>query len=608
MRVVPLGSAPSPLQSLIARRWRPQWICQDCRRGSIRRRSIASTTTTTTADPSKPFYITAPIFYANAAPHVGHLYSMLLADVLKRWHQLRHPSGTAILCTGTDEHGVEIQQAAVKAGLEPQQLCDRGAEGFQELAANVDISNDVFARTTDPKHKRAVEYAWQMLERERYIYERTHEGWYSVADEAFYQQGQVQLIVDPPTGRKIMVSIETGNAVELTKERSYHFRLSMFKDLLLDFYNRTPTFIVPQERMNEVIKEVQAGLVDLPISHPLNRLSWGVRVPSDSSQTMFAWFSALLSHATAIGYPFTPGLHKAAGWSPDVQVTGKDAMRLYCIYWPAVLMGLNLPLPKQILVHAHWTLGNKRMRNVDRTAVNPFFALERFGVDTMRYFLIRQGGVIDDAAYSNLFIIRTYKTELQQLLGSLVSLLTRFQGWSVARAVQKFGGASSDCAPDDKSSRALCDRIRKAPARVEMCMQSLRPKKALQTIMLLVEAANAHFDRLPPTKLARSSPLYKRDTPIDNEPAALQHAASQIGDRLDRIIYLDAEALRVVGILLQPFMPDAARKLLDMLGVSKDRRSWEWCELGADEAYGVPMVDLGQGETGVLFPGLTSGY
>lgn len=605
-RVSPLASCTlTPLQSLIARRWRPKWLCQSCRNRRPQRRNLA-TASTIPADSQKPYYVTTPIFYVNAAPHVGHMYTMVLADVIKRWQQLK--GSKAILCTGTDEHGMKIQQAAAKAGIEPKDFCDKGAEVFRDLAGRLDVSNDVFVRTSDVKHKEAVQYAWQMLEQERYIYESKHEGWYSVSDETFYPKGQVELIVEPQTGRKIMVSIETGKEVEWTSERNYHFRLSAFKDPLLRFYEQNPDFILPRFRMDDMIREVSSGLEDLSISRPVDRLTWGVRVPNDNSQTIYVWLDALLNYATAAGYPFSPGSQDAGGWPANVHIIGKDIMRFHCIYWPAFLMALDLPLPKQILTHGHWTLGKKKMSKSTGNGVNPFFALERFGLDVMRWYLIHDGPTGDDASYDNTFIVEKYKKNLQDALGNLASRILRFKGWDVRRAVQRL--ACSDFDSRDEDSREIYDALRNTPTRVDESMQELVPRKALRIIMQAIYRANAYTQKTEPWALARKMTGWKQN-PAEQErllSAEQKETNEAIKDELDRIVYANVETLRLVGIMLQPFMPDTASRLLDMLGVEAGRRYWQWCAVGCDDSYGTPKVDLGRGEQGHLFPGLTSDF
>ncbi|EME39260.1 hypothetical protein DOTSEDRAFT_159472 [Dothistroma septosporum NZE10] len=509
------------------------------------------------------------------------MYTMILADVLKRWSQLKsHPS---VLLTGTDEHGLKIQRAAAKAGVDPKEFCDKGAETFKTLAASIDIGHDVFIRTTDQKHKEGVEYAWEILMSKGLIYEGKHEGWYSVSDETFYPSSQVQYIVEPATGRKIMASIETGKEVEWSSERNYMFRLSTFRQQLLDFYKKNDKYIVPAFRMKEVRRQVEQELEDLSISRPTERLSWGVRVPNDESQTIYVWLDALLNYATAVGYPFTPGQEGKGGFPPDVQVVGKDIVRFHCIYWPAFLMALDLPVHKQVLTHAHWTLGKQKMAKSTGNVVNPFFALERFGIDAMRWYLIHEGGIGDDADYDNRFIIEKYKKGLQGGLGNLLTRVMRGKGWDVRKAIKKYAHPDGNTRPlvmdeADEDFRRKYGNIRAMPKQVDEAMQELYPNRALQTIMRAIYLTNGELQRLQPWLI------------------------------VDRCIFLAAETLRLVGILLQPFIPNAASKQLDMLGVAEDRRSFDWAIIGKDETYGTPMISLGKGKDDVLFPPLTSNF
>jgi len=563
---------------------------------------------------TKPYYATTPIFYVNAAPHVGHMYTMLLTDVLKRWQEVK--GRKAILCTGTDEHGMKIQQAAAKADTEPKDFCDKGAEVFRDLAASINVSNDIFIRTTDKQHNEGVEYAWQMLQERGYLYESKHEGWYSVSDETFYPESQVQLIVDPPTGKKMMQSIETGKEVEWTSERNYHFKLSAFKDRLLEWYKENPEWIVPRARMEDVIKQVSTNLEDLSVSRPSSRLQWGIRVPTDSSQTIYVWLDALLNYATAVGYPFTPGKESSTGFPPDVQVIGKDIVRFHCIYWPAFLMALDLPMPKQILTHAHWTLGRQKMAKSTGNVVNPFFALERFGVDAMRWYLIQEGGIENDADYDNSFIIDKYKKGLNGGLGNLVSRIMRAKNWDVPRAVKRY--AHPENIPEGQfpavshesniTGQKFYGRIRALPRQVEAHMVSLHPNLALQTTMNAVYMANGYLQQAAPWTLATQLRSMMADTTGQEMYDAAKRGESieEIEAKIDRVVYMNAETLRLVGIILQAFIPQSAAKMLDMLGVDPERRSWDWCVIGKDDTFGDPMVDLGKGDVGVLFPGLMS--
>ncbi|CAK1368068.1 putative methionine--tRNA ligase, mitochondrial [Cercospora beticola] len=603
----------TPLQSLIARRWRPQWACQHHLASQQPWIRNLATSSSIGKQDEKPYYVTTPIFYVNAAPHVGHMYTMILADVLKRWQVLK--GRKAILLTGTDEHGMKLQRAAQKAGMEPQEFVDKGAEVFKTLAGQVGISNDIFIRTTDKEHKEGVEYAWQMLEERGHVYESRHEGWYSVSDETFYPASQVHLIVEPETGRKIMASIETGKEVEWTSEANYHFRLGDFREKLLRFYEENPDYIVPKSRMDDVVHQVKAGLEDLSISRPAERLTWGVRVPTDESQTIYVWLDALLNYATAVGYPFTPGKEPATGFPPDVQVVGKDIVRFHCIYWPAFLMALDLPIHKQVLTHAHWTLGKKKMAKSSGNGVNPFFALERFGIDPLRWYLIHEGGIADDADYDNAFIIEKYKKGLQGGLGNLLARIMRGKGWDVERAVKRFAHPEASTEPlllkeGDTSTAKFYTKLQAVPSRVDESMVRLLPNKALQEIMRLVYDTNNVLQHQSPWTRVTQLRSAMADT-TGQELDDLRQAGTSIEELeadIDRSIYLAAEALRLVGIMLQPFMPTASKRQLDMLGVAEDRRSWEWCQVGKDDNFGVPFHQIGKGEKGLLFPPLTSDF
>ncbi|KAI9876198.1 MAG: methionyl-tRNA synthetase [Pleopsidium flavum] len=252
---------------------------------------------------------------------------MVLADILKRWEVLRGKQ--AILSTGTDEHGMKIQRAASKAGMDLRSFCDKNYKAFELLAKRANVDCDYFIRTSNSDHRSAVQHFWMMLKERGYIYTSKHEGWYAVSDETFYPQSAVQLILDPPTGRKMMTSIETGKEVEWASELNYHFRLSAFRDRLLEYYRLNPWFVYPPTRMRDVIQAVTSGLEDLSVSRPVERLSWGIRVPDDDSQTIYVWLDALINYLTVAHYPFqVPGEEERHGWPADCHVVGKDIVRL----------------------------------------------------------------------------------------------------------------------------------------------------------------------------------------------------------------------------------------------------------------------------------------
>ncbi|TGO34732.1 hypothetical protein BHYA_0184g00130 [Botrytis hyacinthi] len=567
------GSLQSRTRSIL----RAGWVCSSCRVRPVPKASYSVDTKS-----KKPYYVTTPIFYVNAAPHVGHLYTMVLADVFKRWQVLK--GDTAILCTGTDEHGMKIQRAAAQAGALPKEFCDIGAETFKELAQRAGLSNDHFVRTTDPDHKETVEYIWYMLREREYIYESKHEGWYCVSDETFYPESAIEKRLDPFTGRTFIASQETGKEVEWTSEKNYHFRLSAFKDQLLEFYEKNPDFVVPMTRMKDVVNQVSRGLEDLSISRPYDRLSWGIRVPDDETQTIYVWLDALVNYITKAGYPWAPGKETAGGWPADVQVIGKDIVRFHCIYWPAFLLALNLPPPKQILTHAHWTMDNQKMSKSIGNVVNPLFAMDRFGVDVMRYYLIHDGGIKEDSDYGNEYIVERYKKGLQQGLGNLVSRLTRPKVWNVRSCVEATHSKGSSNS-NTTTSRQI-DFLNSVRDKASEKMQELNAGAALHAIMDTVYETNKYIQHEAPWSLAKSED-------------------SDAKERLVSAVYHSAEAIRIVGILLQPYMPAKASLLLDMIGVLPERRTYEYAILGADPSYGDAQAPLGKGAWDGLFPPLT---
>jgi methionyl-tRNA synthetase len=414
---------------------------------------------------------------------------MVLTDILKRWQTLK--GKPAILCTGTDEHGMKIQQAAAKAKLSPQKFCDQTSQNFKRLAKQVDLANEHFIRTTDADHVEAVQYFWYMLKERGYIYLSKHEGWYCVSDETYYPESTIEKRLDPLTGRAFMASQETGKEVEWTSEKNYHFRLSAFKDRLLEFYQANPDFVVPATRMKDVVTQVSEGLSDLSVSRPVERLSWGIRVPDDETQTIYVWLDALINYITKAGYPWTPGKETEFGWPADVQVVGKDIVRFHCIYWPAFLMALDIPPPKQILTHAHWTLGRQKMSKSTGNVVDPFFAIERFGVDVMRFYLAHNGGITDDSDYDNRYIVERYKKSLGGGLGNLVSRITRPKIWKVQDAVENW---SKGLIPViDEPSRRLADKLNTVAERADILMRQLNPGLALHEIMEVVYIVRHSF-------------------------------------------------------------------------------------------------------------------
>ncbi|KAK8017477.1 methionyl-trna synthetase protein [Apiospora rasikravindrae] len=555
---------------------RAGWVCSSCRRnGAPRpinlpsyRRSFSSSPARRIDVAPKPYYVTTPIFYVNAAPHVGHLYSMVIADVFKRWEVLK--GRQAYLCTGTDEHGMKVQRAAELQEVPPKIFCDSNAETFMDLAQ----------KPTYPDHREAVEFFWGRLRERGYIYESKHEGWYCVSDEAFYPENMVEKRVNSMTGKPFIASIETGNEVEWTEERNYHFRLTDLRDRLLQFYKENPQWVVPASRMADVVSWVQNNLEDLSVSRPVSRLNWGIPVPDDPSQTIYVWVDALINYLTKAGYPmWTPGSESALGWPADVHIIGKDIVRFHCVYWPALLLALDLPLPKRVLSHGHWMMDSRKMSKSIGNVVNPFFAIDRWGVDTMRYFMIYNGGISQDSDYDNSFIVERYKRGLQGGVGGLLNRVTRSKAWNVRSIIQQaheggYKALDGEFKPMQTEMTELRDTTeglsRKA---LDFFEEQLNPGRALKEIMEVVFQANRLLQHTEPWNLVKRGEV---------------EAAHQI-------IYHAAEALRVCGILLQPFMPEKSAGLLDRLGVDQGQRTFDHARFDSDSAYGISTVPLGEG-------------
>ncbi|KAI9816998.1 MAG: methionyl-tRNA synthetase [Phylliscum demangeonii] len=522
-------------------------------------------------------------------PHMGHLYTLVLADILKRWQVLT--GRKALLCTGTDEHGMKVQQAAMTAGVEPKAFCDAGAEIFKNLAARANISNDFFIRTTDKDHQETVQHVWRLLVQKGYIYLGSHGGWYSVSDEAFYPHSAVHMTQNSWTGKETMVSLETGSPVEWSSELNYHFRLSDFRDRLLAFYKENPTFIVPQHRMNDVIQHVKEGLKDLSVSRPRERLQWGFAVPDNDSQTMYVWLDALVNYLTKAGYPWAPGHEHDGGWPADCHVIGKEITRFHCVYWPAFLMALDLPLPRRILTHAHWTVEDKKMSKSVGNVVDPFAAMEHFGTDTIRYYLAHDGRIGRDTNYRERMVMERYRKDCQNRLGNLLNRVFCSKRWKVRPAIQYAHARTRTMT--NAGCKKHQERIQQLAPQVHALLVKFDLRYALRAIIDVVRLSNKLF--------------------ADNEPWTLIESTKYRPRALaQQTVYLCAEALRICGILLQAFIPTKARELLDAIGVAEGRRALAHATVGADPDYGDasgPAQEGGEGGAGekqLLFPPLKS--
>ncbi|XP_030064916.1 methionine--tRNA ligase, mitochondrial [Microcaecilia unicolor] len=498
---------------------------------------------------------TTPIFYVNAGPHLGHVYSALLADSLHRERALRDCATR--LSTGTDEHGLKIQQAAEAAGKAPYQFCSEVSEQFRAVFNHTLISYTDYIRTTEEHHKRTVEKFWTVLSERGYIYKGVYEGWYSTPDESFLAESQVMGIQDKQ-GNVIKVSTESGHQVHWTKEENYMFKLSDFRPLLLKWLETHKQAIYPENFYQIVLQWLQEDLPDLSVSRERSRLKWGIPVPGDSQQTIYVWLDALVNYLTVAGYP-----EAHHSWWPAVHhVVGKDILKFHAIYWPAFLMAAGLAPPDHIFVHSHWLASGQKMSKSLGNVVDPMDCCDQYTVDGFRYFLLRHGVPDRDCDYYHEKVVQLLNAELADALGGLLNRCCA----SSINSTQSYGFFSSSCFPDkhncfDKAASArameedyqLIEFVENLPTEVQARYEKCQIYKALEAIDACVRLTNKFFQRHTPWKLDSTNPVEKL--------------------WLDTIIYVTMECLRTYGTLLQPVVPSIADKLLSRLGVAQNERT-----------------------------------
>ncbi|KZT70256.1 hypothetical protein DAEQUDRAFT_810717 [Daedalea quercina L-15889] len=507
---------------------------------------------TSTSNDVKPYYITTPIFYPNSVPHIGHLYSLVIADIFARYARLRCPDRPVHFTTGTDEHGLKIRKAAEAQGMEPLAFCDMLSEHFKKLVEKANISSTKFSRTTSREHCDAVQYLWRQLDSKGLLYKDRHSGWYSVSDECFYPELQIAKVVDA-AGKEQYVSTESGSAVEWMEEENYKFRLSAFQQVLEAHYAANKDAIHPPQRHEGILQRLRLfPLQDLSVSRPRSRLTWGVPVPDDDEHTIYVWIDALTVYLSSIGFPWRNSNDMLSnGWPSDIQVIGKDILRFHAIYFPAMLSALGLPLPRKLLAHSHWTMDHRKMSKSLGNVVDPIAAIDEYGVDVVRYYLAEVGGKFKDDVDWSPALVEARRTEITSLLGNLL-----------ARTISKAIRARVD--PDRRlvygqdpslEGRLLVDILKALPANIDTAISELQVADALAHIRVALTAANF--------LMTESRPWAKSTDPAEAQA----------------VYQLVLDCLRICGVFLQPFMPSKAATLLDALGVPEDCRTWEYTDL-----------------------------
>jgi methionyl-tRNA synthetase len=479
------------------------------------------------------FYITTAISYPNGPPHIGHAYEALATDALARFKRL--DGFDVMFLTGTDEHGQKIQQTAAKQGKTPAEFVNKMAPLFQEMAALLNCSNDDFIRTTEQRHKATVSELWKRLVQAGDVYLGKYAGWYSVRDEAYYGEDETEVREDK------RYSVKTGTPVEWVEEESYFFRLSAYQQKLLDLYETHEDFIGPPERRNEIVSFVKRGLQDLSISR--TTFAWGIPVPAAKGHVMYVWIDALTNYISATGLPGS-GNPRAKYWPADLHVIGKDIVRFHTVYWPAFLMSAQLPLPKRIFAHGFLFNRGEKMSKSVGNVIDPNLLIERYGVDPVRYFFLREVPFGQDGNYSHGAIISRTNSDLANDLGNLAQRSLSMVARNCAGRVPKPGPFS----PADRELLEATDGLL-AQARLHHEVQAI--SRALDAIWKVVADANRYFAAEQPWSLKKTDP-----------------------ERMATVLYVTAEVLRQIGILVQPYMPASAAKLLDMLAVAPDARSF----------------------------------
>ncbi|WP_425404878.1 methionine--tRNA ligase [Hwanghaeella sp.] len=482
----------------------------------------------------KRYYLSTAISYVNGRPHLGHAYEVISADVIARF--MRLDGHQVFFLTGTDEHGQKVEKTARNAGKEPREFCDDIAASFQEMARDLNISNDDFIRTTEPRHFESVQDLWRKIDANGDIYLGKYAGWYSVRDEAFFGEDELT----KGEGGKFFAP--SGAEVEWVEEPSYFFKLSAYGDKLLQYYTDNPGFIQPDYRRNEIVNFVKQGLTDLSISR--TSFNWGIPVPDDPEHIMYVWLDALTNYITGVGYPDTESEAYKTFWPADLHIVGKDIMRFHTIYWPAFLMAAGLPLPKRVFGHGFLNIEGEKMSKSLGNVITPQSMVEAFGLDQVRYFLMREVPYGNDGSFSKDSMIHRINSDLANDFGNLSQRV-------LSMIAKNCGGAVPTPGPFTDEDKALTQAGLDVADAMRAAMQEQAIHKALEAAWKVVGEANRYVDQQAPWALRKTDP-----------------------DRMATVLYVLADVIRMLAIYAQPVVPASASRMLDQLVVPEDARDF----------------------------------
>ena len=482
---------------------------------------------------SKKYYITTPIYYASGDLHIGHCYTTVICDAISRFKRMN--GYDVFYLTGTDEHGQKVEQKAIQAGKTPKQYVDDVVSKIKDLWKLLDIQYDKFIRTTDDYHEKAVQKIMEKLLANGDLYKDAYEGWYCTPCESFWTESQLKDGKCPDCGRE----------VKLMKEESYFFRLSKYQDRLVKYYEENPEFISPKSRMNEMINNfIKPGLKDLCVSR--TSFKWGIPLTFDDKHVVYVWVDALSNYITALGYLQDNDENFKKYWPADLHMVGKEIVRFHTIIWPALLMALDLPLPKQVYGHGWLLLGGDKMSKSKTNVVDPHFLVDRYGIDAMRYYLLREIPFGSDGTYTNEMLIKRINTDLANIYGNLVhrtlAMLEKYYGGVIPAP-----GASTEL---DEECKAMCEKL------LDKCiedMDKLDAPRALSNIMDVLARANKYIEETSPWTLDKNG---------DRE-------------RLGTVMYNLCEMIRVANVMLQPYITESPKKVFEAFGTPADKQTFE---------------------------------